>query len=218
MTEAEPTTLVVDDHPVVRKGLVALLDGEQWAGRCVQADSVASAKAVAVAERPGLAVVDIRLPDGDGVEVVSALRTLVPQCRCLMLTMEANPSLVRRAMDAGAAGYLVKDSDSDLVVDALRTISRGGVVLGREVADAGTAPSTPAVLRRLTPRELQLVELVARGAANQQIARRFGVSEKTVRNQLSAVVAKLGVGGRVQLAVLAREHGIGLEPGNGHPR
>jgi two-component system response regulator DesR len=86
MPEAEPTTLVVDGHPVVRKG---------------QADSVASAKAVAVAERPGLAVVDIRLPDGDGIEVVAALGTLVPQCRCLMLTMEANPSLVRRAMDAG---------------------------------------------------------------------------------------------------------------------
>ena len=100
MPEAELTTLVVDDHPVVRKGLVALLEGKPWAGRCVQAESVASAKAVAVAERPRLAVVDLRLPDGDGVDVVAALRTLVPECRCLMLTMEANPSLVRRVWKA----------------------------------------------------------------------------------------------------------------------
>ena len=124
------TVLVVDDHPVVHRGMSALLAGVDWVGRTVIAQSVAEALAQATTHRPDLAVVDIRLPDGNGVEVVRQLGRIVPGCRALVLTMDAEPDTVRRAMDAGAAGYLLKDCEPELILDALSTLRHGGLVLG----------------------------------------------------------------------------------------
>lgn len=201
------TVLLVDDHPVVARGLAALLSGEDWVAGTYVAETVAAALRLAAQQRPSLAVVDVRLPDGDGLDVVRRLPTLAPGCRSLVLTMDDSGGTARRAVAAGAAGFLHKDADPELIVDAMRTLAHGGTVLGPQVLASltGRAPATPAPFDRLTPRELDLARLVSAGMANPAIARRLHVSEKTVRNQLSTVLVKVGARDRVALAVLARE-------------
>jgi len=205
------TVLVVDDHPVVHRGMSALLAGVDWVGRTLIAESVAEALAEATTSRPDLAVVDVRLPDGDGIEVVRQLKRLVPGCRALVLTMDAEPATIRRAVDAGAAGYLLKDCEPDLILDALSTLRHGGLVLGAEALTALSGRDDtrlPAPFDRLTPREVTLAALVGAGLGNHSVATRLGVSEKTVRNQLSTVLVRVGARDRVHLAVLVRELGI----------
>jgi DNA-binding NarL/FixJ family response regulator len=205
------TVLVVDDHPVVHRGISAMLAGIDWVESTVIAQTVAEALAQATTRRPDLAVVDVRLPDGDGIEVVRQLGRLVPGCRALVLTMDAEPDTVRRAMDAGASGYLLKDCEPELILDALSTLRHGGLVLGARALTALSEPDDdrpPAPFDRLTPREVTLAALVGAGLGNQAVATRLGVSEKTVRNQLSSVLVRVGARDRVHLAVLVRELGI----------
>jgi two-component system nitrate/nitrite response regulator NarL len=205
------TVLVVDDHPVVHRGMAALLAAVDWVGHIVIAESVTEALAQATTHRPDLAVVDIRLPDGSGVDVVRQLGRLVPGCRSLVLTMDAEPDTVRDALGAGAAGYLLKDCDPELILDALSTLRHGGLVLGARALTALSDPDEdplPAPFDRLTPREVTLAALVGAGLGNHSVATRLGVSEKTVRNQLSTVLVRVGARDRVHLAVLVRELGI----------
>lgn len=205
--KSAPATLVVDDHPVVRRGLVALLEGEAWAGTIREAASVGEALSVLHVTPPTMAVVDLRLPDGAGTEVIKALTAYVPGCRSVVLTMEADARLVRAALEAGATGYLLKDAPPEELLDGLRTAAAGGVVLGRRVTPAGTdRTSVGGPFRHLSPREVRIAGLVATGATNPDIAARLGISEKTVRNQVSAIAAKLGTNGRVGITILAREH------------
>ena len=208
--------LVVDDHPVVRRGIVSLLASLPWTAPPVEAATVTEARRVATTERPALAVVDVGLPDGDGIDLVAELASISPGCRCLVLTMDASVETAQRALAAGAAGYLAKDVDPDLVVDALATIATGGMVLGYDLAgrvrltDGGGADRAGlGPFAALTPRELEVASDVAAGLGNAQVARRLGLSEKTVRNVLSGVLPKVGARDRVHLALLAREHHLG---------
>jgi len=188
-----------------------MLAGVDWVARTVIAESVADALAQATTHRPDLAVVDVRLPDGNGIEVVRQLGRLVPSCRALVLTMDAEPDTVRSAMDAGAAGFLLKDCEPDLILDALSTLRHGGLVLGARALTALSDPAEtrlPAPFDRLTSREVTLAALVGAGLGNHTMATRLGVSEKTVRNQLSTVLVRVGARDRVHLAVLVRELGI----------
>ncbi|GAA3855864.1 response regulator transcription factor [Tessaracoccus defluvii] len=223
MEAAEPdgaagdTVLIVDDHPVVRSGLTALLRGEDWVGRVVEADCVAEAERIASLHPIRVAVVDVGLPDGDGVELTRRLRLAHPGLAVLVLTMTAEPDLARAVLAAGGSGFLVKETGPDLLLAALRTVRDGGLVVGPHLPDAhrvlaaptpgeGTPGTGP--FAALTPRELQLVRLVASGASNPRIARQLAVADKTVRNQLSALLVKVGAADRVQLALLARDAGI----------
>ncbi len=209
MTGTVHRVLVVDDHPVVARGLAALLSGEDWVGAIDVAEDVAGAVQLATVHQPTLAVVDVRLPDGDGLDLVRRLGVLTPGCRALVLTMDDSPGTARRAVEAGAAGFLHKDAVPELIVDALRTLSRGGTVLGHGVLRSLAGDSRRAVpppFDRLSPRERALAGLVGAGLSNPAIAARLQVSEKTVRNQLSAVLVKIGAPDRVHLALLVREH------------
>lgn len=215
MTQEAPTppvALVVDDHPVFRAGLVALLSGQPWLGRVVEADTVASALQVAARDRPGVAILDLGLPDGDGIELTTRLRELLPGCRVLILTMTSSGDTARTALAAGASGYLVKETDPDTVVSALRTVASGGLVLGPHLdatavlADDSRRP--PAPFHRLSAREVQVVRLVAAGLTNAAIATRLHLAEKTIRNQVSAILDRTGAADRIQLALLAREVGL----------
>lgn len=204
--------LVVDDHPVVRAGLVALLSGEPWIGRVAQADSVASGLAAAGRERPDVAILDLGLPDGDGIDLTRRVRGLLPECRVLILTMTASGDTARTALAAGASGYLVKETEPDTVLSALRTVASGGLVLGPHLdPSAVLAEDTqraPAPFHRLTARELQVVRLVASGLTNAAVAARLQLAEKTIRNQVSAILDRTGAADRIQLALLAREAGL----------
>lgn len=206
------TVLVVDDHPVVRRGLAAMLGLEDWVGRVVEAASVREGAALGATEAADVAVVDLGLPDGDGVELVRRLRR-TPGCPVLVLTMTRDEGVVRTCLAAGAGGYLLKDSPPDAVVRAVRTVLDGGLVLGPEVAGAARpspsrAAPLPPPLHRLSPAELRLLRLVAEGRTNPWIAAELGVAEKTVRNRVSVLLSALGVADRVQAALLAREKGL----------
>jgi DNA-binding NarL/FixJ family response regulator len=207
----ELTILVVDDHPVVRHGLEALLSAQDWVARVLSAGTVRQAKQLAVTDHPDVAVVDLALPDGDGAELVGYLRAAAPQCGTVVLSMTNDPGVIRAVLEAGASGYLLKETSPDLVLAAVRTVAGGGRALGPEVAleEPGQRRSgRQSPLGRLTGRERQVLGLLAAGKTNGDIAKRLYLSEKTVRNQISTLVSKLGVDNRVQAALLAREHGL----------
>ncbi|MEQ4304110.1 response regulator transcription factor [Plantactinospora sp. B6F1] len=207
--------LIVDDHPVVRRGLRTMLEGESWVSEVFEAATTAEAISTAVGERVEVIAMDVTLPDGDGVDATARIIQSRPETKVLMLTMANDEEIVARALRAGARGYVLKDTDPDAVIDALRTVAQGGVVLGPGI---GTSVLTalnrgpaelPAPLNQLTARERDILGRLAFGDTNAKIARHFGLSEKTVRNQLSAIFAKLGVADRVQAALLARDVGLG---------
>lgn len=203
--------LLVDDHPVVRRGLAAMLNGEPWVTRLVEAGTVADALKVAVLEKPDAAVVDLGLPDGDGVSLIRRLRHAVPGCAVLVLTMTQDDATVQACLAAGATGYLLKESAPDALLPALRTVLDGGLVLGPQVATgalSGVRRTVPAPFDLLSPRELQHVGLLAAGLSAAQIADVLNVTEKTVRNQMAAILAKLGIADRVRVALLARDAGL----------
>lgn len=207
--------LIVDDHPVVRRGLRTMLAGEPWVAEVVEAATVAEALTEAVLRRVGVVAMDVALPDGDGVEATRRILRDNPDVKVLMLTMTEDEETVARALRAGALGYVLKDTDPDTILDALRTVAGGGIVLGPRIgprlltAVARGTPAVPPPFDQLTKREMDILLRLAAGDSNARIARRLGVSEKTVRNQLSSVFSKLGVADRVQAALLARDAGIG---------
>ena len=209
--------LIVDDHPVVRRGLRTMLEGEPWVAQVSEAATVAEAIKEAVTQQVDVVAMDVALPDGDGVDATRRILRARPEVAVLVLTMADDEEVVARAIDAGARGYLLKDTDPETVIDSLRTVAAGGVVLGPRIGPAvimagasrGRQPARlPPPLDRLTPREHEILTLLAAGESNARISRHLGLSEKTVRNQLSHVFSKLNVADRVQAALLARRMGI----------
>ncbi|MGI9004341.1 MAG: response regulator [Pseudonocardia sp.] len=209
--EPPVTVLLVDDHPLVRHGLAALLGLEPWVARVVEAGTVRDGARTAMLEAVDVAVVDLGLPDGDGVELVRQLRR-APGCPVLILTMTRDSAAaVQECLDAGAAGYVLKDTPPAAVVHAVRAVLDGAVVLGPNVSTAPPATQRtqlPAPLDRLTPTDLRLLTLLAQGRTNSQIASELSVAEKTVRNRVAIMLGVLGVADRLQAALLAREKGL----------
>ncbi len=207
------TVLLVDDHPLLRRGLAALLSLESWVEQVVEAGSVADGAREGALAAADVAVVDLGLPDGDGVELIRRLRRS-PGCPVLVLTMSRDG--VRACLDAGATGYVLKSSPPDVVVRAARTVLDGGLVLGPDVAAHAVGRPVPArlppPLDRLSDTEVRLLALVAAGWSNPQIGRELGLAEKTVRNRVSHVIGVLGVRDRVQAALLARDAGLTEQP------
>jgi two-component system nitrate/nitrite response regulator NarL len=191
-----------------------MLEGEPWVSQVWEAASVEEAVREAVTCQADVIAMDVVLPDGDGVDATRRILEACPDAAVLMLTMADDDEIVSRALSAGARGFLLKDTDPDMVLDALRTVASGGVVLGPKVGPTVLTAlrRAPAVLPppfdRLTSRELEIVNRLAVGDSNAQIARQLNVSEKTIRNQMSAVFSKLNVSDRVQAALLARDAGI----------
>jgi DNA-binding NarL/FixJ family response regulator len=200
--------LVVDDHPVVRTGLVALLGGEADLEVVGQAASGEEALALAAESRPDAVLCDLRLGPGlDGVGVVTTLRERPHPPAVLILTTYDNDSDIVRAIMAGASGYLLKDAPADAIAEGLRDAVAGRLVLTveleRRVTDRMVA-GVPA----LSERELDVLGRVAAGRTNREIAQDLFVSEATVKTHLVHAYAKLGAGNRTEALAKAREHGL----------
>jgi DNA-binding NarL/FixJ family response regulator len=203
--------LLVDDHPVFLDGLSALFAGEDWCEVVGLARTAAEGLERAAAVRPDLAVVDLRLPDLDGVELTRRLLGRQPGMRVLLLTMHAGQDAVLRGLAAGAAGYVLKDAEPEDVLAAVRQVARGGLVVGA----GATAPvrerlgEGSVALPALSARDRELLDLLACGLATGDIATRMSLAPKTVRNRLSELFTTLGVTSRAEAIVLARGAGLG---------
>jgi len=206
--------LLVDDHPVVRQGLRALLSTQE--GIDVVGEAGDGEAAVAAAERlsPDVVLMDVVMPGMDGVEALRAICERRPQSRVVMLTSYADDRRAMEAVDAGASGFLLKDASPRDVVAAIRAAHRGEAVLHPSVAAKLLAERRrpPAAHAELTPRELEVLRLIARGFQNKQIAAQLHVSEKTVKTHVSAILRKLDVTDRTQAAMYAVRERL-AEPG-----
>ncbi|MGX7823642.1 response regulator [Actinokineospora sp. 24-640] len=201
--------LLVDDHEVVRRGLRDLLDGEDGIEVVAQAGSVAEALVRAGAARPDVAVVDVRLPDGDGVSLCRSLRALDPAPHCLVLTAFDDENALVEAIMAGAAGYLLKQVRGQDLVTAVREVAAGRSLLDpvttARVLDRMRRSAQSDDLASMSEREREVLALMGEGLSNRQIAERLFLAEKTVKNYVTSVLAKLGMQRRTQaVAWIAR--------------
>jgi DNA-binding NarL/FixJ family response regulator len=201
--------LLVDDHEVVRRGLRELLEDEDDISVVAEAGGVGEALVRAAATRPDVAVVDVRLPDGGGVELCRGLRALPDGPRCLVLTAFDDEEALVGAIMAGASGYLLKQVRGQDLVTAVREVAAGRSLLDPQttarVLDRMRRPVEVDVLDALTEQERRVLDLIGDGLTNRQIAERLFLAEKTVKNYVTAVLAKLGMERRTQAAAwLAR--------------
>jgi DNA-binding NarL/FixJ family response regulator len=202
--------LLVDDHPVVRAGVRSLLDGEPDLRVVGEAASVGEAVAAARALRPQVVLMDLRMPDGDGVDATARILREVPAARVVVLTTYETDTDILRAVEAGAAGYLLKDTSRADLLHAVRSAARGETVLAPSVAGRLVRRMrTPAV--SLSGRERQVLKLVAAGLSNPEIGQRLHISEATVKTHLLRIFAKLDVSNRTAAVVAAMAAGL-LEP------
>jgi DNA-binding NarL/FixJ family response regulator len=198
------TVLIADDHPVVRQGLQVLLSVQDDIEVVGEAADGGQALALAARLDPDVILLDLKLPGLDGVAVLRELRASGLRTRALVLTSAADRGLVTLAVQAGAAGFLYKDVDPDALVRALRSVHDGHTLLAPEAAGSLLGPSAAVQgIGALTDREREVLGQIADGRSNREIARRLGVSEKTVKTHVSSVLAKLGVADRTQAALLA---------------
>lgn len=199
---------LADDHRVVRVGLEQLLRTFEDVELVGSADGGEAAVRLGVAERPEVMLLDLSMPDLDGVEVTHRLAAQAPETRIVVFTSFSDRDRIVQALDAGAIGYLLKDAEPDEIHAAIRAASRGEAPLAPKAAAALLADRTtrpPAV--ELTPREREVLALVVAGHSNKQIARRLGISEKTVKGHLTNLFQRIGVQDRTQAALWAERTG-----------
>ncbi|WP_330180139.1 response regulator transcription factor [Nocardia sp. NBC_01503] len=207
---------LVDDHEIVRRGLVDLLDSDPELSVIGEAADVAQALARIPALRPDVAVLDVRLPDGNGIELCRELLSRVDDLRCLILTSFTDEQAMMDAILAGASGYVVKDIKGMELAKAIKEVGSGRSLLDNRAAAAlmdrlrnSARPDGP--LAGLTEQERKLLDLLGDGLTNRQIAERMFLAEKTVKNYVSRLLAKLGMERRTQAAVYASKLRTGQE-------
>jgi two-component system, NarL family, response regulator DevR len=198
---------LLDDHEIVRKGVRDLLEAQPDIRVVGEAGTASSALARIPAVSPDVAVLDLRLPDGDGVSVCREVRSRMPEVACLILTSFGDEEALFDAIMAGAAGYVLKQIRGSDLVGAIRTVAAGQSMLDPQAAGKLMArlrrPKATDPLAGLTPHERRVLELIGEGLTNRQIGERMSLAEKTVKNYVSALFAKLGMERRTQAAAYA---------------
>ena len=198
---------IVDDHAVVRRGLEQLLESETDIEVVGSATDGGDAVSLVAESSPDVVLMDLSMPGVDGVEATRRVTEAAPQVHVVVLTSFVDRERVSAALAAGAAGYILKDSDAADVATAVRAAARGESPLDPKVARVVLdAQRAPADRPQLSPRELEVLALVGEGLANKQIARRLGIAERTVKAHLTAVFQAIGVTDRTAAALWAREH------------
>ena len=199
--------VVVDDHPVVRAGLVGLLSGEPDLEVVGEAGEGSAALDVVAETGPDVVLMDLRMPVTDGATATGMLSERFPAVRVLVLTTYESDTDILRAVEAGAAGYLLKDTPREDLIEAVRGVARGETVLAPSVARRLVAQVRQAD-QRLTPRELEVLAGVARGGSNARIGAELFITEATVKTHLLRIFAKLGVDDRTRAVTVALERGV----------
>jgi DNA-binding NarL/FixJ family response regulator len=207
---------VVDDHPMYREGLALTLAASRDFEPVGAAGDAESALEAIAGLEPDLVLMDLRLPGMSGIEATRRITAGESPAKVVVVSMLEDDDSIFAAMRAGACGYLLKGADRDELLSALRAVAQGEVIFGAAIARrvmaffTGQMPTAAAAaFPELTDRERDILERIARGEANQVIARRFGLSDKTVRNHVSSILNKLQVADRAQAIVRARDAGLG---------
>ena len=203
---------LVDDHEIVRRGIAQLVDAELDLEVVGEAATAQEATRRIAATRPNVAVLDVRLPDGNGIDLCRDIRSANPDVFCLILTAYDDDEALRSAVLAGASGYVLKDVRSRLLVEAIRRAATGARIQAADIMlQAAKAMHPDPELARVSPgpelslRETQVLSLIADGLTNREIGERLGLAEKTVKNYVSGLLAKLGMERRTQAAVYGAE-------------
>ncbi|GAA1695455.1 response regulator transcription factor [Microbacterium sediminicola] len=202
---------VLDDHEIVRRGIVDLIDAERDMEVIGEASTARQTLGRVAATLPDVAVLDMRLPDGSGIDVCRDIRSKHPDIRCLILTAYDDDEASYAAVLAGASGYVLKDIKANGLLEGIRAVAAGRNLLASAAAervrtDAQKQPVTQTPGVDLTERERQVLELIAEGLTNRQIGERLDLMEKTVKNYVTGLLRKLGMERRTQAAVYATSH------------
>ena len=202
---------LVDDHELVRRGIAALLTAEPDIEVVGEAATAAQARGRILATRPDVAILDVRLPDGSGIDVCRDVRSQNPGVKCLILTGYDDDEAIYAAVLAGAAGYVIKDVQGSGLIDSLRKVADGTKLIhpsmsGRVVQRITDTHQADPRLESLSTREREILPLIAEGLTNREIGERLGLAEKTVKNYISGLLSKLGLQRRTQAAVLHLEN------------
>jgi DNA-binding NarL/FixJ family response regulator len=212
---APVTVLIADDHPVVREGLRGMLAAEPGITVVGEAGSGNEAVAMARRHRPDVVLMDLRMPGGDGVAATAGILATAPSARVVVLTTYETDTDIVRAVEAGATGYLLKDTPPQDLVSAIRAAARGETVLGPTVAGRLVSHLRRPAVEPLSARETEVLRLVARGQTNAEIGRALYISEATVKTHLLRAFGKLGVSDRTAAVTRAIELGMLPAPGTG---
>ena len=212
MTGADTLQVVVaDDHPLFREGVVASLGIDGGIAVVGEAEDAEGAIQLAREHQPDVVLLDLTMP-GNGLEAVSRITAAAPSARVIMLTASADEEHLLNAIKAGASGYVLKDVSADELVDIVRSIHAGHVHVAPSLSFAllqgKSKPRDPDPLEALSTRERDVLELVARGLSNQEIAEQLGLAEQTIKDYMSGVLKKLHVRTRVEAALLAARSGL----------
>jgi DNA-binding NarL/FixJ family response regulator len=210
---------ILDDHEMVREGIRSLLETDEDLEVVGDAASAAEARTRIPLARPDVAILDVRLEDGSGIEVCRDVRSAHPEISCLMLTSYADDEALFASVMAGAAGYVLKQiRGRDLVEDVKKVASGASLMDPRAVARVveriAHPPTTPPALAQLSPQERRLLEFIAEGLTNRHIAEAMFLSEKTVKNYVTGLLSKLNMSNRTEAAVFATKL---QRPGDGPP-
>jgi two-component system NarL family response regulator len=210
--------LLVDDHELVRQGVASMLAKAEDVIVVGEAKTGREAIEIARRELPDVILMDVRMPDMDGLEATRRVKEERPRTAVIMVTMHDNPAYLREAVRAGAAGYLLKDVSKDELLDAIRQVATGGAFIESqmlrgmlsEMKPGGTGGAPAA--RNLTKREREILSLVAEGLSNREIADKLVLSPETVKSHVAAILEKLNVSDRTQAAIYAVRNGLVEQP------
>lgn len=207
--------ILVDDHEIVRLGLKTLLGDIPWVDVAAEAGTAAAALESVAAHLPDVVIMDIRMPGDSGIDACQEIVSRWPQIKVIMLTSFDDDALVFRALRAGASGYVLKQVGNQLLIDALDAVRHGAALLDPSVTlrliehiRHHETEQQAAAFKELSQREMRILFEMTLGKSNSQIADSLGLSEKTVRNQVSTILAKLGMSNRIEAATYAVRHHI----------
>ena len=199
--------LIIDDHPIVREGLKGFLELQKDLSVVGEAGTLEEGKARAAGVQPDLILLDVQLPDGNALASLAQFKAAAPQAKIVILTSFLDDHYVREALRLGASGYVLKHSGPRALLDYIRAALRGEIPLDPNAVKVLATPAEDP-LAELTPREREVLEHIAQGMSNKQVATALGVTEKTVKTHATALFAKLNVRDRTQAALLAKDLGV----------
>ena len=208
--------MIVDDHEVVRRGIAEVVDRAEGMTVCAEAGSVADGVRRAGLVHPQVMLADLQLPDGTGIDLIRQVREAQPDVKAVVLTSFDDDEALAAALEVGAAAYMLKSVRGAAITDVIRAVAAGRTLLDeRTITRRKAGHEDPT--ENLTPSELRVLDLIGEGLSNREIAERLGVAEKTVKNHITSLLAKMGLQRRTQVAawVAARKHsGWRAEPGH----